>query len=97
MTLEHKILRNILLKNEVMNMALELGILPPDFTEKRDQILFSVMMCLCMKGDPIDLVTVTDQLRARERFDEVGGTKYLVSLFDGIDFKCTDEDDSIKT
>ena len=53
---------------------------PADFHDPRHATVFEVMLDLADRGSPIDLVTVTEELRARDRLNQVGGISVLVDL-----------------
>jgi len=53
---------------------------PEDFHERRHQLLFSALLKLSERDDPIDFVTVGQVLRAEGSFEQVGGAEYLVEL-----------------
>ena len=50
------------------------------FYNEKHQFIYEAAMNLYRKDDPIDLLTVTDQLRADKRLEFVGGASYLASL-----------------
>jgi len=51
-----------------------------DFYEKRHAIIFSSMMRLYEKHQPIDLLTLTDELKRKKELETVGGSAYLTEL-----------------
>lgn len=51
-----------------------------DFYKVRHQNVFSAMETLFEKGDAIDALTVADQLRKMQNFDDIGGMEFLSSL-----------------
>lgn len=50
------------------------------FYKDAHQVIFSTMMALAEKDEPIDLLTVTDKLRSEKKLEFVGGPGYLASL-----------------
>lgn len=53
---------------------------PEDFYRQGHQRLFQVMIELSERGEPLDLVTITSELRDRKLLEEVGGVSYLAEL-----------------
>ncbi len=57
---------------------------PEDFYSDKHQQLFAAMMAIFNRGEPVDLITVQDELRRRGQLDEVGGLTYLTSLINMV-------------
>lgn len=55
-----------------------------DFYRENHQILFDVIMFLSERDEPIDLVTVPNELKNRDQLDAIGGMAYLAALFDTV-------------
>ena len=56
-------------------------VLKPDFFyDIRHQHIFSVMVDLFEHNKPVDLITVSEELRKRKQIDEVGGVTFLTRL-----------------
>ena len=53
---------------------------PKDFYETRHQIIFEAMMNLYDQHRPIDLLTLTVELKSLKKLKEVGGAPYLTEL-----------------
>ena len=51
-----------------------------DFYEKRHMIIYDAMMRLYEKHKPVDLLTLTDELKRKKELDTVGGSAYLTEL-----------------
>lgn len=51
-----------------------------DFYDKNHGTIYNAMMRLYEKHKPIDLLTLTDELKSRKELDEVGGSAYLTEL-----------------
>jgi replicative DNA helicase len=80
---EQAVLGGIMIENEAINRVLEF-LDPEDFYRESHRKIFRVMVDLSEKGEPIDLVTLTNQLKTKDEFEEVGGATYLSLLVDGI-------------
>jgi replicative DNA helicase len=53
---------------------------PRDFYDKRHGMVFDAMMRLYEKNKPVDLLTLTDELKRKGELDEIGGSAYLTEL-----------------
>lgn len=53
---------------------------PIDFYDKRHSIIYDGMMHLYEKHQPVDLLTLTDELKKRQELDTIGGSAYLTEL-----------------
>lgn len=51
-----------------------------DFYDKRHSLIYGAMMRLYEKHKPVDLLTVTDELKRKDELDAVGGSAYLTEL-----------------
>ncbi len=80
---ERSILGAILLDNSVCNQAIEL-IRRDDFFLDSHRRIYEKMVGLTERGQPIDLITLTDELRKAAEFEQVGGATYIASLIDGV-------------
>lgn len=76
---EMSLLGAILIDEEVLADASEL-VASKDFYDKRHRMIFSGMMRLYERHKPVDLLTLTDELRKKDEFDTIGGTAYLTEL-----------------
>jgi replicative DNA helicase len=80
---ERSVLGAVLLRNEVINLAVEL-VKPHDFFRDAHRILFDKMVTLSEHGRPIDLVTLNEELARSGELEDVGGPAYIASLVDGV-------------
>ena len=76
---EQSILGSILLDKDAIITVAE-TITPTDFYKAAHRIIYESMMALNNKNEPIDMVTLTDELRKRGYLDDIGGVTYLTSL-----------------
>jgi replicative DNA helicase len=51
-----------------------------DFYEKRHSIIYGGMMSLYEKHRPVDLLTLTEELKRKKDLDTIGGSAYLTEL-----------------
>jgi len=80
---EQAVIGAIFLEPEAMSTASEF-LIPQDFYRPSHQRIFQVMMQLSDRGEPIDLLTVTNALNSSKLLEEVGGVSYLTELADAV-------------
>jgi len=80
---ERSILGAILLDNAVCNQAIEL-VRREDFFLDSHRRIFDKMVSLTERLMPIDLITLSDELRRAGEFEQIGGATYIASLIDGV-------------
>lgn len=80
---ERSILGAILLDNTVCNQAIEL-LRREDFFLDSHRRIYDKMVALTERGMPIDLITLSDELRRAAEFEQIGGATYIASLIDGV-------------
>jgi len=80
---EKCVLGAILINNTVFNQAAEV-IDAQDFFREAHRRLFDKMVSLTDRSEPVDLVTLTDELTRTGELDAVGGPAYISSLTDGV-------------
>lgn len=76
---EMSLLGAILIDEEVLADASEI-VKPADFYDKRHQIVFAAMMRLYEHHKPVDLLTLTEELKKKNQLEIVGGSAYLTEL-----------------
>ena len=77
--IEEAVLGGMLIEHEAATMALEL-LRPQDFYRKAHRHIFEVMMELFEKSNPLDILTVENELRDKKLLEECGGPGYLSEL-----------------
>jgi replicative DNA helicase len=80
---EVSVLGGILLENEALTRVLEL-IREGDFYRESHRKIFSAILELFERNEPADLITLSEALRRRGDFEEVGGIEYLNSLVNSV-------------
>jgi replicative DNA helicase len=73
----------ILINNQAFNQAAEV-IDAEDFFRDAHRRLFEKMVALTDRSEPVDLVTLTDELGRSGELEDVGGPAYIASLTDGV-------------
>lgn len=81
--MEQSILGAILLENDALVKVLDL-LGPRDFYQDAHRWIFETMVDLFEENMPIDLLTVTERLRKKDRLDAIGGAAYLAELVDMV-------------
>ena len=76
---EKSLIGAVLIDEEVLADVSE-HVKPDDFYEKRHGIIFGGMMRLYEKHKPVDLLTLTDELKKKDELEIVGGSVYLSEL-----------------
>jgi len=55
-----------------------------DFYRETHQTLFDVIRTLSERDQPVDLITVQEELKNRDKLESIGGISYLTSLFETV-------------
>ena len=69
-------------KNAIIRVADFLR--PDDFYRKSHQDIYSVCLELFQRGEPIDLLSVSNRLKEKKLLEEVGGRGYLTELINSV-------------
>src|SRR4051794_41821201 len=78
---EQSVLGAILLSDKVhYAYVIEEGLRPEDFYRERHRAIYASMLDLYNESEPIDVLTVTEHLRARGRLEAAGGSAEIDAL-----------------
>ncbi len=80
---ERSTLGAMFLDKEAIYRAMEI-LRPDDFYKDAHRYIYQTVLELTNKGEPVDLVTVSEALRQKKRLDEVGGIAYLTELANAV-------------
>src|ERR1043166_9750263 len=80
---EKSVLGAILINNHAFNQAAEI-IDSADFFRDAHRRIFDKMVLLTDRSDPVDLVTLKDELTKSSELEDVGGPAYISALTDGV-------------
>ena len=80
---EQSILSAILIDNNVLLDVIEL-LAAVDFYKSAHQKIYSAILDLFDKGEPVDLVTLANHLDEKGQIENVGGASYLARLVDTV-------------
>ncbi|MBI5372596.1 MAG: replicative DNA helicase [Sphingobacteriales bacterium] len=81
--LEEAVLGAIMLEKNAFDTIVEI-LKPECFYVEAHQRIFSAMQGLANKSQPIDILTVAEELRFREELDMVGGAYYVTKLTNAV-------------
>jgi replicative DNA helicase len=77
---EESLLGALLLSRDVVDQIGELGVMVDHFYKPSHQHIYSAIRGLMANGQPVDAVTVADELRRNGLLDEIGGPQTLLEL-----------------
>jgi len=80
---EQSILGGVLIENDALNTVVEF-LEDGDFYREAHQKIFNCMIALSEKSEPLDLITLTNELKKRKELEEIGGASYLASLVESV-------------
>ena len=81
--IEASVLGAMMIEKEAVPKALEL-LKPESFYLTSHRLIYEAMLSLFESSEPIDTVTLYEELKKREQIDEVGGAVYLSQLSQNI-------------
>jgi len=76
---EQSVLGAILLDRDAIFKVMKV-VRPEDFYREDHRIIYEAMLFLNESGRPVDLITVSEQLRQQGNLDKAGGVAYIASL-----------------
>ncbi len=76
---EQSVIGSMLLDKEVIPIVTEV-LKGEDFYRDSHKEIFEAILDLFDVGQPVDLITVSEQLRLRESLDKIGGLEYLTNI-----------------
>jgi len=80
---EQSVLGSMLLDKEVIPVVTEI-LKSEDFYRADHKEIFEAVMDLFDSGEPIDLITVSEQLKIRGTIDNIGGLEYLTNIASAV-------------
>jgi len=80
---EQSVLGSILIDNDVIHKVAEI-LSPEDFYKETHQKIYEAMLNLYERGEPLDLITLSDELKKNKVLDKIGGVAYLVQLTEAV-------------
>lgn len=76
---EKALLGSIMLKPEAMHEIVDM-VRPDSFYSEKHRIIYSGMVELLEKSEPIDILSLSSKLKEKKQFEQVGGGSYLTEL-----------------
>jgi replicative DNA helicase len=76
---EQSVLGSMLIEREAIAKALE-ELRPEDFYRDAHRMIYQSMISLFDRNEPLDLITVSEDLRQKDQLEKVGGLSYLTTL-----------------
>ncbi|MDW7675056.1 MAG: replicative DNA helicase [Bacillota bacterium] len=80
---EQAVLGSLLIDKEAIYRVME-HVSPGDFYRQAHGIIFQTILGLNEQSEPVDLVTVTEDLANKGQLDKVGGATYMALLADAV-------------
>jgi replicative DNA helicase len=78
---EQAVLGSMLIERAAIEKAAEI-LKPEDFYRDAHRYIFESMLTLAERDEPVDLITLEDELKTRDYLDNVGGRVYLINLME---------------
>ena len=76
---EQSVIGAMLIDKNAVSLVTE-KLMPEDFYRQAHQVIYSAMLTLHSKNEPIDMITLIDELKKMNRLDDVGGVSYITLL-----------------
>lgn len=80
---EQSVLGSMIIDKEAIFSAAEF-LTDQDFYSTAHQKIFNGILSLSDRGEPVDLITLSEELQSKQCLDEIGGRSYLVSLANAV-------------
>lgn len=80
---EQSVLGAMILDKEAINTAIEM-IRPYDFYRQANKEIFEAILTLFNKNEPVDLITLSEELKRRDVLEHTGGVTYLADLSSSV-------------
>ena len=81
--LERAVLGALMIDSEAFESVAEM-LKPESFYERKHQLVYEAIRLLASEQNPVDMLTVTNKLKALGTLDEVGGPYYVAQLCEGV-------------
>ena len=76
---EQSVIGAMLIDKNAVSLVTE-KLMPEDFYRQAHQVIYSAIMTLHSKNEPIDMITLINELKKMNRLDDVGGVAYITLL-----------------
>jgi len=76
---EQSVLGSMMIDQEAVMKAMEI-LRPDDFYRDAHKVIFEAILALSDRGEPVDIITLSEELRQNNALEKVGGVAYVASL-----------------
>lgn len=76
---EQAVLGSMMIDREAIYTVLE-SLTPEDFYKEAHQLIYRTIQSLEEKGEPVDMIMLTEELRRQNNLDRVGGIGYIAAV-----------------
>ena len=76
---EQSVIGAMLIDKNAVGLVTE-KLMPEDFYRQAHQVIFSAILTLHSKNEPIDMITLINELKKMNKLDDVGGVSYVTLL-----------------
>ncbi|MFA5714861.1 MAG: replicative DNA helicase [Candidatus Paceibacterota bacterium] len=80
---EKSLLGSLMLDKEAINKVADI-LHSEDFYKRNHQYIYQVVEDLFIRGEPVDLISVSSKLKERNQLENMGGTAYLTELINTV-------------
>ena len=80
---EQSVIGAMLIDKNAVSVVTE-KLMPEDFYRQAHQVIYSAMLTLHSRNEPIDMVTLIDELKKMNKLDDVGGVSYVTLLANAV-------------
>ena len=77
--LEEAVLGALMIEKDAYSLVSEI-LRPESFYERRHQLIYSAITSLALRQQPVDILTVAEQLRSTGELEDAGGPFYITQL-----------------
>jgi replicative DNA helicase len=80
---EQSVIGAMLIDKNAVGIVTEV-LMPEDFYRQAHQVIYSAMLTLHSRNEPIDMVTLIEELKKMNKLDDVGGVAYITLLANAV-------------
>ena len=80
---EKSVLGSMLIEKEALHKAIDI-LNPEDFYLEKHQFIFNTILSLCDKNKEVDTIILANELKEKDKLNEVGGVPYLQGLINSV-------------
>ncbi|MTI70300.1 MAG: replicative DNA helicase [Firmicutes bacterium] len=80
---EQSVLGSMVLDKDAIITATEI-IAPEDFYKEANKEIYESILSLYNRNEPVDLITLSEELKKRDTLEAIGGVSYLANLSEGV-------------